>query len=554
MTAIISDNQILMDSLINKSNGDIDLGSKKILGWKCGKCFATWKESVVNRQKYTFCPLCEHVKGARRGKVTLPEAVKDKPLVKRKKLLKTSKLCDICCSDSKNFVKCELCDYECCSECLKTYVLGSNDIFRCMNMECGKPFSQKALAENYTKKWLKDKKTGYVSHLMKIYLESEKAKLPGTLSKAPLYKELIEINKEDNKLNNKLAEAVKSGNKALQLQIYDMFDENRERHDNIEMELFDTSRIQEEEKFIQGCPSQDCRGLINTKFFCPICNVQICKTCRIVLTEDHKCDPNDIASVKSMKQNTKPCPKCAASIYKIDGCDQMFCVECKTAFSWNTGKIERGNIHNPHYFEYLRSTGGDIPRAPGDVPCGGVPTQQEFILALDNHMSETDNSEEYKYWTVIFGRILVFTNTQLKEVIRENIDEDIKIFIIYRLQYITNHISEENWKRLVFDLERHIRGQEINIEIFDSLRIVLGEKMIQFYKDLREKEDATVEMKTFQKEVDEIRKYFNQCILDENACEKNDCIRVIGPEWEIMSQDEILRGFKNPERQTAPRV
>ena len=64
-------------------------------------------------------------------------------------------------------------------------------------------------------------------------------------------------------------------------------------------------------------------------------------------------------------------------------CDQMFCTECHTAFSWNTGAVVNGVIHNPHYYEYLRKLGnGTAPRNAGDVPCGGVPYYQHLQRAL----------------------------------------------------------------------------------------------------------------------------------------------------------------------------
>lgn len=57
----------------------------------------------------------------------------------------------------------------------------------------------------------------------------------------------------------------------------------------------------------------------------------------------------------------------------VHNCDQMWCTMCHTAFSWRTGAIETGRIHNPYYYAHLRQTQGQVPREIGDIPCGGVP-------------------------------------------------------------------------------------------------------------------------------------------------------------------------------------
>ena len=48
----------------------------------------------------------------------------------------------------------------------------------------------------------------------------------------------------------------------------------------------------------------------------------------------------------------------------VKNCDQMWCVDCKTAWNWSTGDIVTGHIHNPEYFRYMRERGLQIPQNP----------------------------------------------------------------------------------------------------------------------------------------------------------------------------------------------
>jgi len=133
------------------------------------------------------------------------------------------------------------------------------------------------------------------------------------------------------------------------------------------------------------CPENNCKGFIkSTNGECGLCKVKICKNCFVKYdNDDHVCDEKDIESVKSIIKETKPCPNCATRISKIDGCDQMYCIQCDTAFSWKTGNIETGKIHNPHYYEKLRNSGLVIPREPGDNPNCDEPAQLNMTHLLN---------------------------------------------------------------------------------------------------------------------------------------------------------------------------
>jgi len=131
--------------------------------------------------------------------------------------------------------------------------------------------------------------------------------------------------------------------------------------------------VTERRQFIRNCPAEECKGFLSTQWKCGLCNIHACKDCHCVKTVgvDHVCDAAVVETVSMLAKDSKNCPQCSAAIFKIDGCDQMFCTQCHTSFSWNTLKIVTSGIHNPHYFEWLRnnSTNGEIARVDGDDYC-----------------------------------------------------------------------------------------------------------------------------------------------------------------------------------------
>lgn len=116
------------------------------------------------------------------------------------------------------------------------------------------------------------------------------------------------------------------------------------------------------------CSVEACNGFLDEKWNCGLCDEKTCSQCFRVKNVQHTCKDDDVESVKLLKKETKPCPKCATFIFKTSGCDQMFCTNCHVAFSWKTLQIENGAVHNPHYFEWLANNaiGFELPLGDGN--------------------------------------------------------------------------------------------------------------------------------------------------------------------------------------------
>jgi hypothetical protein len=105
------------------------------------------------------------------------------------------------------------------------------------------------------------------------------------------------------------------------------------------------------------CRMSGCRGY-TTNGVCGLCKKRLCSKCMQELVDGHCCTAEDVANTTYLRENSKACPECGMWTSKTEGCDQMFCVNCHTAWNWVTLAKIQGVIHNPHYFEWQKRTRG----------------------------------------------------------------------------------------------------------------------------------------------------------------------------------------------------
>jgi len=328
-----------------------------------------------------------------------------------------------------------------------------------MNTTCGKTWTRKFLTDILTSSFLT--KT-YKEHREKTFFEKEMALMPATqpVVEEQIRKEKIEAEvrlieqqiKQLTTARNQLTHSIHNGQVAV-----------------------------ERKEFIRRCGDSNCRGFLSTQWKCGLCEKWTCRDCHVVKAgEDHACLKDDVETAKLLAADTKGCPKCATLIFKISGCDQMWCTQCHTAFSWKTGRVE-STIHNPHYYEWLRRSGA-APRNAGDlVQCGRELTHQ--FSSHIHTLVKTLRLETilYSRSSVIIRSILHMQEVELARYRVNNVVNNEKL----RVDYMRNHIDEEKFKILV---QREHTKFEKKREIYDVLTLLIQSSTDIMYRFVDELE------------------------------------------------------------------
>ena len=276
--------------------------------------------------------------------------------------------CPICISKYNKStcaqVKCN-CDYSACKSCVRTYLLTTTKEPHCMNcrVKWSPEFTENAIGATFLNK-------EYREHKTKQLIDQVIARREQYLTDALIYRD----DRDDNITIAELTKYMQNQNYPKNSKEYIELQENIEdiqnrikiRHGRpvrfrCQLRRFRyLQEIRERKKhkpykFIMACPSSECNGMLAEDYCCKVCLKTICSKCLEPENAGHICNPDILESRKAIQKESKPCPKCDCPISKINGCDQMWCVLCKTAFSWNTGIIDSGDfVHNPHYHQFMR--------------------------------------------------------------------------------------------------------------------------------------------------------------------------------------------------------
>lgn len=387
--------------------------------------------------------------------------------------------CDICCEKYTTTVRkeltCPYCDYKVCISCVKQYLLTLSTDPACM--KCKRGWSYDFMTESLPMAWL-DKT--YKTHREQVLYERELSLMPAT---QPLVERYILHNKLKREYKELCAQRM-----ALNLRIRALASDIHESNPaSMNMEIVKTT-------FVRSCPMNDCKGFLNERWKCGLCDTKVCAKCHVARTNGgHECKEEDLATAKLLMKDSKPCPSCASMIFKIDGCDQMFCTKCHTAFSWHNGTIERKNIHNPHYYEWIRKNNG----VPAVEECNNV-AQLIDVRTLNKVGKEA--LDIHRLLTHIYF-------VELRHYDRNDNNTNIKL----RISFMMNTISENQLRQ---KLRQNERTRYRNKNIYDVLEMffntgndILKKANNDITKDPAKKTEVQKELHD---NIEELAKYANE--------------------------------------------
>ena len=387
----------------------------------------------------------------------------------------------ICCEpftkSVRKKVECGHCGTSACAACFAQYLLSLQGEPHCMNNDCRRAFDREFLGMHLTKTWLLTK---YKAHRERVLLDREMALLPASQEVLQNYKhaqvvaeQLEDVARRRRALQQELAGLNAShGRLRLELDVLRASNYARRAH-----QLGQGEDGRDRRQFVRACPMPECRGFLSSAWKCGTCETWACKDCgepKLGGQHDpqHQCDDGVKASFALLQRDSRPCPQCASMIFKIDGCDQMFCTQCHVAFSWRTGAVvTNGVIHNPHYYAWLRTTRGEAPRNPGDVPCGGIPDAYELERALRARPGTTEEHRALRSIHRVLRHVQHVDLPRLRAEARDGPDRNMDL----RLQYLLNRVDQAAWRRKLQQREKRRERSFAVMQVYDMFCAAAGD-------------------------------------------------------------------------------
>ncbi len=485
-------------------------------------------------------------------KATKTKTITPKAVAPKADVIPPSETCSICFEKARIKVECLSCPNPIivCVACSEEYLLLSHQDAHCMF--CKHAWGYHFMYDTFSNTFLT--KT-YRKNRQDKALEREKGLLQQTLPLVQAERDKITIKEEVKKYKeeiNKIKEEYSQRVRAVELKIDEANRKLREGVGTKSIQYLFRCPVDAKPKLgvkaksskPKGEKEEDtqCKGFIERESWCcGLCEAEICKKCHVQvikkekivkgekkLVSTHKCDPDAVETAKLIMADTKPCPKCKTRIYKIVGCQQMFCTACNTPFDWGTGNIVTGVIHNPHYYEMLKKTGLAPRRNAGDAPCGGLPHYNELYEFVKTESD--DVRAEFQNLHRRCGEIQDYIDRQRRKQEYRRGFEDI------RLKYLMKGYKDESsFKKSIFIRERSMNQKKEEIGILDTFITAATERFNDYLESCR-----SGDKKKTQKLLEDIEKVKRFC----NHAFKENYTALGYKGWPQIEFDTIFTGLR----------
>jgi hypothetical protein len=450
--------------------------------------------------------------------------------------------CPICCekynNSTRKIAKCEYasCMNTLCKACLRACLMSTPTDAHCF--QCKNPFTDKYLVNSVGRTWIT---TDYRIHRREMLFQREGiAKLPDSMNAAIMKKKL---KKEEDCIRQ------------YRIQINALKEKERELAASINSCYTNISTIrrggsgaaaaakEEAAVFIMNCTADGCRGYLSSAYKCGLCELYTCAKCFELVGHtrndaSHICKEENVQSADLIRKDTKPCPSCGTRTHKIEGCNQMFCTNCKKAWSWNTGKIdESGRIHNPHYYEWQRELaekqGTTMAREPGDIVCGGLCTYQEMrsrifckLMNLLTNELRSEISEMHRTVSHITNVDVESTRTKVRQL--GNYEE-------LRVSYINGDIMKEEMAISIYRNDNSRKKYTEYLHVYELLSVVGVDLFRALVNSAKEKEAFLLEVEEKVSEYRKMREYSNE-VFGNISRTYSQTVPYIDDKWTIKSK------------------
>ncbi len=158
----------------------------------------------------------------------------------------------------------------------------------------------------------------------------------------------------------------------------------------------------------------------------------------------------------------------------VKNCDQMYCTMCHTAFSWTKGTIEKGPIHNPHYFAWKMQNAKTELQNTGELLCN----ENEYPNANMLQIASQYSNESVRKWVLNFLQYFLHIDNVVRPLYQPTATRDEKMEI--NVEYMMGKMSKTEWKKQLYSCDKRQEMARDILDLIDMAMTISGERFRKF--------------------------------------------------------------------------